>query len=86
MTADANFDDKISATDFFMEIFFHEFAHAIHEENLIKKLGGEKTVKAVKKLIDILYENNIKVLSVANYAKENNIKLENKVYYSFKWF
>lgn len=49
LTADANFDDKISATDFFMEIFFHEFAHAIHEENLIKKLGGEKTVKAVKK-------------------------------------
>lgn len=42
------------------------------------------TVKAVKKLIDILYENNIKVLSVTNYAKENNIKLENKVYYSFK--
>ena len=42
------------------------------------------TVEAVKKIIDILYENNIKVLSVTNYAKENNIKLENKVYYSFK--
>ena len=38
----------------------------------------------IYKTLKILYENNIKVLSVTNYAKENNIKLENKVYYSFK--
>ncbi len=42
------------------------------------------TVDAVKKIVDIFYERNIKVLSVTNYAKENNITLENKIYYSFK--
>lgn len=77
LTADANFDDKISATDFFMEIFFHEFAHAIHEENLIKKLGGEKTVKAIKKSLRSDYtqhfraKNETLLNTICEYASSN---------------
>ena len=77
LTADANFDDKISATDFFMEIFFHEFAHAIHEENLIKKLGGEKTVSTIYKLLNpkntSRFQNKNRDLldSICKYASSN---------------
>lgn len=77
LTADANYDDKISATDFFMEIFFHEFAHAIHEENLIKKLGGEKTVSTIYKLLNpkntSRFQNKNRDLldSICKYASSN---------------
>lgn len=46
--SDANFENRISATDFFMEVFFHEFSHTLHEDNLINKFGGEKTVQKIK--------------------------------------
>lgn len=53
--SDASFSDKFSATDFFMEVFFHEFSHVIHEENLIEKLGGKKTVETIKKVLSSDY-------------------------------
>ncbi len=43
--ADENFERKLSATDFFLEPVLHEFLHAVHEQNLIQKLGGKKLVK-----------------------------------------
>ncbi len=38
------------STDFFLYPFFHEFAHAIHEDRLLNKFGGKKLVKILKKL------------------------------------
>lgn len=54
--ADHNFETKFAATDYFLEIFLHEFAHSIHEENLINKLGGKRLVQL---LYQILNEQNI---------------------------
>ena len=31
--------ESLSETDFFLDIFLHEFAHAMHGGNIIKKLG-----------------------------------------------
>lgn len=44
-TADIYFEEKTSPTDFFLDMFMHEFAHVIHEENAINKLGGKKFVE-----------------------------------------
>ena len=74
-------DWKYKDTDFIVK---YVLENANDKDIILFHDSYKTTVKAVKKLIDILYENNIKVLSVTNYAKENNIKLENKVYYSFK--
>lgn len=36
--ADMNFENKGATTDFFLEIFLHEFAHVIHEGNMQTKI------------------------------------------------
>ncbi len=36
------YEKKYSPTDFFLEIFLHEFGHAAHMGNLINLLGGQK--------------------------------------------
>ena len=36
--ADMNFENKDATTDFFLEIFLHEFAHVIHEGNMQTKI------------------------------------------------
>ena len=46
--ADINFDEHISATDFFMEIFIHEFAHVIHNNNLLKNMSMPKLAEKLK--------------------------------------
>ena len=74
-------DWKYKDTDFIVK---YVLENANDKDIILFHDSYKTTVEAVKKLIDILYENDIKVLSVTNYAKENNIKLENKVYYSFK--
>lgn len=43
--SDFAYDIKHSPTDFFLDTFFHEFAHAIHESRLIKKLGADDLSK-----------------------------------------
>ena len=49
--ADENFDRHFSSTDFFLEPVLHEFLHAVHEENLIQKLGGKKLVKLLEETL-----------------------------------
>lgn len=49
---DFGYEHKISSTDFFLETIFHEFAHAIHEENLINTLGGNKLTDLLEKTFD----------------------------------
>ena len=78
--SDANFDSKRAATDFFMEIFFHEFSHAIHEEHLISKFGGKKTVKIVTDSINPSKSNLFRVKnknlldSICRYASTNQFE------------
>lgn len=38
----------MSATNFFLEPIFHEFVHAMHEGNLLKKLGNKGIVKFIR--------------------------------------
>lgn len=47
--ADFGYEHQMSSTDFFLETIFHEFAHAIHEENLINTLGGNKLLGLLEK-------------------------------------
>jgi len=44
-------DSNISVTDFFLETFLHEFAHAAHEENLINKLNGSLLINILQKCL-----------------------------------
>ena len=39
--ADENFELGNSPTNYFLDIFLHEFSHVFHEENLLKKIGGQ---------------------------------------------
>lgn len=43
--SDLTYEIKHSPTNFFLDTFFHEFAHSIHETRLIKKLGVNKLSK-----------------------------------------
>ena len=47
--ADNNYESGFSTTDFFLETFLHEFVHAVHEDNLLQKLGPNKTLKQLRK-------------------------------------
>ena len=49
--ADENFERHFSSTDFFLEPILHEFVHAVHEQNLIQKLGGKKLVKLLEETL-----------------------------------
>lgn len=48
--ADNNFKKGISPTDYFLDMFFHEFAHSAHEENMIQKLGGKTLAKRLEQI------------------------------------
>ena len=43
--ADKMFESGSSTSDFFLEPVFHEFAHAMHESNLIKNLNPMEKIK-----------------------------------------
>ena len=53
--SDINFDERFSTTDFFMEIFIHEFAHVIHNNNLLKKISMSKLAKKFKLIQNPIY-------------------------------
>ncbi len=75
--ADENFDRHFSSTDFFLEPILHEFLHAVHEQNLIQKLGGKKLVKLLEETLTppkleifrAKYQNMLEKICV--YASEN---------------
>lgn len=51
--SDKNFDTKLAPTDSFLYLFLHEIAHAIHNSNLIDKLGGVKYVNLINKMLSL---------------------------------
>ena len=53
--SDENFDRRFSSTDFFLEPVLHEFLHAVHEDNLIRKLGGKRVVKILESALSPLH-------------------------------
>lgn len=53
--SDENFDRRFSSTDFFLEPVLHEFLHALHEDNLIRKLGGKRVVKILESALSPLH-------------------------------
>ena len=75
--SDKNYETRFSTTDYFLEIFLHEFAHAAHEENLIQKLGGTNFVKQLQKTLNphqlnifrAKYENLLE--KICTYATES---------------
>lgn len=63
--ADYRFANKETGTDNFLYIFLHEFFHASHEENLLKKIGGKK---AFEKFSIYQHESKIEEFK-SNYQK-----------------
>ena len=51
--ADFKFANKTAPTDYFLDIFFHEFAHVIHENHLINTLGGETVAQKLQQIEDL---------------------------------
>ena len=44
-------------SDFFLTTFFHEFSHIVHEEHLINKLGAEKVINLIKKVLKMQHNS-----------------------------
>ena len=70
-----------SPTNFFLDIFLHEFSHGIHFGNLLKKYSGKELYKKIIKINDVL--SKIKFQSdyasllrkeISEYAASNQIE------------
>lgn len=78
--SDFRYATKQSGTDFFMDIFLHEFAHVLHEEHLLDLYDGEtllaKLQSAQKPSNITKYQQKYgsKVDKICNYAKTNPLE------------
>ena len=73
--ADETYEANMSTTDFFLEIFLHEFAHAAHESNLIKKFGGKKLISSLQNLNNLQVQNKHLVSQICKYALSNPLEV-----------
>lgn len=78
--ADYKFENKSAPTDYFLDIFFHEFAHVIHEDHLIKTLGANTVAEKLQQ-IEQLHQSNLYKLKygqelskICNYAQETPLE------------
>lgn len=75
--SDNRFLEKQSGTDYFLDIFLHEFFHASHEDRLINKLGSRKLAKLFKLLNDDKFieeypkKFGLKISQICDYALIN---------------
>ena len=71
---------KHSPTDSFLDMFFHEFAHAIHETRLLNKLGPKKLAKELDFIETIENVQNYRqkysdrVKKICNYATHDQLE------------
>ncbi len=56
--ADLNFENKQAPTDHFLHIFLHEFSHAIHNRNLLRKIGTYSYMDLILKVLDPSFISN----------------------------
>lgn len=59
--ADFNYAERISATDYFLDVFMHEFLHIAHKDRLLNKIGEENLEKSIDDA-----KNEIKIKSYRN--------------------
>lgn len=75
--ADKNYAEKFSSTDIFLEPFFHEFTHVIHETNMIKTNGPDATIKSLIEANTLDYiraykgKYGNKISQICGYAEES---------------
>lgn len=55
LLSDLGYFQNLSCTNFFLEIFLHEFAHGIHLNNIIEKRGRQNFNSELKKIFSPLY-------------------------------
>jgi hypothetical protein len=78
--SDENYKFGITTTDFFLETFLHEFAHVIHEDNLLNKKSGSNVIAFLQKMLNPQYikifQNKYESIlkSICNYASENPLE------------
>lgn len=75
--SDISYENGISATNFFLETFLHEFTHCIHLNNMLEKLGGENLLKNIQKALSPSYLENFHsqydnmLTQICDYAAKN---------------
>lgn len=75
--SDKMYEKDIIPTDNFLYHFLHEFAHSLHEGNLLKKLGGKKSNNIFNEIISPSYLEKFnqkygdKVSQICTYASKN---------------
>ena len=78
--SDLVYNIKHSPTDFFLDTFFHEFAHAIHETRLINKLGPNKLskqldlIETTKNVQNYRQKYGDRVKQICDYALQNQLE------------
>ena len=80
--SDYDYSIKNTMTDHFLESFFHEFSHIMHEGNLLQKYPVEKVVSKLQEYTDNTVNNNFKKVNsdliidkLCKYATENLLDL-----------
>ncbi len=79
--ADINFNNGAATTDFFLETFLHEFAHTIHEGNMIAKIRDSsdliKIIFAMLKNENPLFQNLQSEIAekICQYATTNQLEM-----------
>ena len=80
--SDYDYSMKNTMTNHFLESFFHEFSHIMHEGNLLQKYPIEKVVSKLQECTDNTVINNFKKVNsdliinkLCKYATENPLDL-----------
>lgn len=54
--SDETFDMGLSPSNFFLNVFLHEFAHSMHEQNLLNKIGGVTLIQKINKSLEEMHQ------------------------------
>ncbi len=49
--SDIEYANKNAPTDFFLNVFLHEFGHIMHEQNMLNKMGGYSMIDKLAKVL-----------------------------------
>lgn len=80
--SDRNYQIGLSPTNYFLDLFFHEFAHAIHFENMLKQTNGVALLKKMQEMSSEQYLQKFKeqyrqliVKNLCEYGAKNPLEL-----------
>ncbi len=78
--SDMEYAEKNAPTDFFLNIFLHEFGHIMHEANMLNKIGGYAMISKLNKVLTIeslaQYRNRYQTLlsKICDYSVQSSLE------------